>query len=117
MVRIAGVAAREKGAGEGIGWFAAKRDDVPDGCARGIEVEMFLAGMRSLARGMFRLTLRVSTARLLMVIGYRLLVIEGGLRGGAGEWCLARRLAQNKKKRQFHLPVCIRILCTFAASF
>ena len=43
MVRIAGFAAREKGAGEGIGSFAAKRDDVPDGCARGIEAEMFLA--------------------------------------------------------------------------
>ena len=41
--RIAGFAARDQGAGEGIGWFAAKRDDVADGRARGIEVEMFLA--------------------------------------------------------------------------
>ena len=46
--------------GEGIGWFAAKRDDVADERALGIEVEMFLAGRRSLARQRFRLTLRVS---------------------------------------------------------
>ena len=41
--RIAEFAARDQGAGEGIGWFAARRDDVADGRARGIEVEMFLA--------------------------------------------------------------------------
>lgn len=34
-------AAREKGAGEGIGWFAAKREDVADGHARGIEAFSF----------------------------------------------------------------------------
>jgi len=39
----AGFAARGKFAGEGMGWFAAKRDDIADGRARGIEVEMFLA--------------------------------------------------------------------------
>ena len=41
--RIAGFAAQDQGAGEWIGWFAAKRDDVADGRARGIEVEMFSA--------------------------------------------------------------------------
>jgi len=35
-----GLAARGKGAGAGIGWFAAKRGEVSDGRARGIEVEM-----------------------------------------------------------------------------
>ena len=35
-----GVAARGKDAGEGSGCFAAKREEVPDGRARGIEVEM-----------------------------------------------------------------------------
>ena len=43
LVRVAGVAARGKIPGEGIGWFAAKRGNVPDGCARGIEAEMILA--------------------------------------------------------------------------
>ena len=45
---------------EGIGCFAAKRGYVADERALGIEVEMFLAGMRSLAKQRFRLTLRVS---------------------------------------------------------
>ena len=44
----AGFAAREKGTGEGIGWFAAKRGDVADGRARGIEAEMVF-GMRAYA--------------------------------------------------------------------
>ena len=39
----AGFAAQENAVGEGIGWFAAKRDDVADERALGIEVEMFLA--------------------------------------------------------------------------
>ncbi len=43
LVRIAGIAARGKIPGEGIGWCAAKRGDVSDGRARGIEVEMILA--------------------------------------------------------------------------
>ena len=41
--RRSGFAARAKGASEGISSFAAKRDDVTDGRARGIEVEMFFA--------------------------------------------------------------------------
>ena len=42
----AGFAARGKFAGEGMGWFAAKRGDVADGRARGIEAEMVLAHFR-----------------------------------------------------------------------
>ena len=36
----AGFAAQENAVGEGIGWFAAKRGDVADGRARGIEAKM-----------------------------------------------------------------------------
>ena len=45
LVRVAGVAARGKIPGEGIGWCAAKQGYGSDGRARGIEAEMILAGM------------------------------------------------------------------------
>ena len=96
-----GIRGAGMGAGEGIGWFAAKRDDVPDGRAPGIAAVMAgrlwdLTPLGPPKGGNHQSAVAGAAGHLsgkpgrrgvfVMVIGYGLLVIETVFRYNGGEW-------------------------------